>query len=57
MFNRQRSVVGRHFSVVLAGNGVMRSVGTFFKRASTLDKFFGVGHQTSPSETLSANNV
>jgi hypothetical protein len=49
--------VSRHFSVVLAGNGIMRSLGMFFKHASTLDNVFGVGHQTSPSETLSGNNV
>jgi hypothetical protein len=57
MFNRERSVVDRHFSVVLAGNGVARSVGTFFKHASTLDKVFRVGHRTSLSETISACNV
>jgi hypothetical protein len=43
--------MGRHFSVVLAGNGVACLVGTFFKHASALDKVFGVGHRTSPSET------
>jgi hypothetical protein len=52
MFDRQRAVVGRHSSVVLAGNGIARLVSTFFKHASTLDKVFGVGHRTPPSETV-----
>jgi hypothetical protein len=37
--------VGCHFSVVLAGNGVARLVGTLFKNASTLDNFFGIWHR------------
>jgi hypothetical protein len=45
--------VGSHFSIVLARNGVTRSVGTFFEHTSPLDKFFGVGHRLSPSETTS----
>ena len=34
-----------HLSGVLAGNGVGRPFGTFFKHPSTLDKLFGVGHR------------
>src|SRR5260370_41259714 len=33
-----------HLSGVLAGNGVGRPFGTFFKHPSTLDKLFVVGH-------------
>jgi hypothetical protein len=33
-----------HFSVVLAGNGVTRPFGTFFKHARPLDKVFGARH-------------
>jgi hypothetical protein len=39
--------MGRHFSVVLAGNGVARLVGTFFKHASTLDKVSGIGRRAN----------
>ena len=44
--------MSRHSSVVPAGNGIACLVSTFFKHASTLDKLFGVGHQTPPSETV-----
>ena len=40
--------MGGHFSVVLAGNGVGRPFGTFFKHASTFDKVFGAGHGAPP---------
>src|SRR5258705_3305736 len=40
--------MGRHFFVVLAGNGVGGPFRTLFKHASTLDKVFSVGHWAPP---------
>ena len=55
MFNRERSVVRRHFSVVLAGNWIRGTFGTFFKHASTLDKVSGIGHREPPCEAVVLN--
>jgi hypothetical protein len=49
MLDRQRAIMGGHFLVMLAGNGVGRTLGSFFKHASTFNEVFGVGHRdTSP---------
>ena len=44
MFDRQRTIVGGHFSVMLAGNRVGRSFGTFFKHACTFNEVLGADH-------------
>jgi hypothetical protein len=50
--------VDGHFSVVLAGNGVGRRFGTFFKHASTFNKVFGFGHRgTSLRSSNLANHI
>ena len=48
MFDRQRSIVSGHFSVMLPGNWVGCPFGTFFKHASAFNKVLGVGHWAPP---------
>ena len=47
--------MGSHFSIVLARNGVTRSVGTFFEHASPLDKLSRYGAACGGPPSLAAS--
>ena len=49
MFDRQRSVVGRHFPVMLARNRIWRPLGALFKHPGTFDKVLSTGHWHRPA--------
>jgi len=46
MFDRQRSVVGCHLSVVLPGNWIARALGALVEHAGTFKKGLGISHLT-----------
>jgi hypothetical protein len=43
-FDRQRSIMGRHFPVMPPGNRINRAVGALVKHTGALNKLLSVGH-------------
>jgi hypothetical protein len=46
MFDRKRSIVGCHLSVVLPGNWIARTLGALVEHAGTFKKGLGISHLT-----------
>jgi hypothetical protein len=46
MFDRKRSIVGCHLSVVLPGNWIARALGALVEHAGTFKKGLGISHLT-----------